>query len=228
MSNKLLEYKGPKSKKKVAICTPCFNGSMSSEMAGKMGMYLHKLGKNHPEIEVEWWIINRRFVHTARNEFVQSAIALKFDYIWWVDDDCVIPTEIDILPRLIEYDKDIVITPYFMRGGDHVCGILRCKGKLRHVSSYYNIGLDDLNKGLIEVDGGGTHCMLTKVDMYKELPQPYFALPEFGGTEDMYMCLKAREIGIKIYCDSDIEAGHIGYPPTITSQHCKEKVYGSN
>lgn len=210
-------------KTKVVICTPCFTGTMSSAMAGKLGMYLYKLGKFNPEIEVEWWIINRRFVHSARNQFVDAAMHFNFDYIWWVDDDCVIPDNTDLLPRLIAHNKDIVITPYFMRSDNHVCGILRCKDKLRCVADYYNLKLSDLNKGLIEVDGGGTHCMLTKVSMYKELPKPYFALPEFGGTEDMYMCLKARQVGIKIYCDSDIEAGHIGYPPMITSQQCREK-----
>ena len=207
-------------KTKVAICTPCFTSNMPSEMAGNMGVYLYKLGKNHPEIEIEWWIINRRFVHTARNEFVYGAMEAGMDYIWWVDDDCVIPQDVDILPKLISHDKDIVITPYFMRGGDHVVGVLKCEGKLRTVADYRNLRKDELNKGLIEVDGGGTHCMLTKVSMFKELPKPYFALPEFGGTEDMYMCLKARQAGIKIYCDSDIEAGHIGYAPTITSKDC--------
>jgi len=196
---------------------------MPSEMAGKMGVYLYKLGRNHPDLEIEWWIINRRFVHTARNEFVNAAQQLKMDYVWWVDDDCVIPTDVDLLPRLIAHDKDIVITPYFMRGGDHVCGVLRCDGKLRVVEDYRNLTLSELNKGLIEVDGGGTHCMLTKVSMYNTLPKPYFALPEFGGTEDMYMCLKARQVGIQIYCDSDVEAGHIGYAPTITSEYCKAK-----
>jgi len=210
------------SNKKVAICTPSFTGALDAEMAGRMGMYLHRLGKNHPEIQPEWWLAKRMFVHFARNRFVENAIRLEMDYIWWVDDDCILDPSIDILPRLIDYDKDIVVTPYYLRKPPHVPGVLRAK-ELRDPSSYYNLKLSDLNHGLIEIDGGGTHCMLTKVSMFKEMPKPYFALPEFGGTEDMYMCLKAREMGRKIYCDSDIEVGHVGYPPVITSADCPGK-----
>lgn len=202
---------------KVIIGTPCFTCSMPAEVAGKIGMYLYQTGKKHPEIDIEWCIVQRCFVHTARNQIVQHAIEINADYIWWVDDDCILDGSVDILPRLIAHNKDIVITPYFIRKPPHVPGVLRAKN-LQDPNSYWNLTLDDLHKGLIEVDGGGTHCMLTKVSMFKEMPLPYFALPEYGGTEDMYMCLKAREMGVKIYCDSDIEVGHVGYPKIITSK----------
>lgn len=202
---------------KVMIATPCYTGNVDVEMAGRMGMYLFNLSRTNPEITVEWHIIRRTFIHTARNSFVREAIKNDFDYIWWVDDDCLIPVNNNILPRLISHDKDIVVTPYFLRRPPFKPGVLRASDFRDH-RTYQNLEIEDLNKGLIEVDGGGTHCMLTKVSMFKKLPLPYFALPEYGGTEDMYMCLKAKECGFKVFCDSDIEAGHIGYPLVITSK----------
>lgn len=201
---------------KIAIATPCYTGQLDAEVAGKIGMYLYNLGRKHPSLKLEWWIIRRSFIHTARNYFAEKAIQLGFDYIWWVDDDCLLPDNLDILPKLLSHDKDIVITPYFLRKAPHSPGVLRASD-FRRPETYRNLRRDELHQGLIEVDGGGTHCMLTKVSLFKEMPRPYFALPEFGGTEDMYMCLKAKEMGRKVYCDSDIEAGHIGYPPVITS-----------
>ena len=190
-------------KTKVLVATPCYTGTMDAEVAGKIGAYLYKVGRNHPELDLEWLIIKRTFVHFARNRFVKLALAEGFDYIWWVDDDCVLPTDVDILPKLISADKDIVITPYYMRRPPYVPGVLRAVD-VNRPDTYYNLRKEDLNQGLIEVDGGGTHCMLNKVSMFKEMPEPYFALPEYGGTEDMYMCLKAKQIGASIFCDSDI------------------------
>lgn len=203
-------------KTKVMIATPCYTGNLDAGVAGRIGMHLYHLGKDYPELQIEWHIIRRTFIHTARNSFTQRAIDLGMDYIWWVDDDCELPDRKDLLPRLISFDKEVVIVPYFLRKKPHKCGVLRASDYRDH-TTYKNIDLSELNKGLIEVDGGGTHCMLTKVSMLKKLPYPWFALPEYGGTEDMYMCLKAKECGFKIYCDSDIEAGHVGYAPTITS-----------
>ncbi len=217
---------------KVVIGTPCYTGTMDVEAAGRMGMYLYKLGKTHPELDVEWHIVRRTFVHTARNNVVHYALdpEINADYIWWVDDDCIlnpkfvdgreVPKDFSLLPRLIAHDKDVVIVPYFLRQPPHACGVLRATDH-KDPSSYWNIKSAELNKGLIEVAGGGTHCMLLKTSMIKDWDLPWFALPEFGGTEDMYMCLKAKNRGYKIYCDSDIEVGHVGYAPVIGSKEMK-------
>jgi hypothetical protein len=62
-----------------------------------------------------------------------------------------------------------------------------------------------------------------------QVPFPWFVLAPMGGTEDMWFCLMSRHVGIKIYCDSDLEAAHIGYPEIITGEHGRvwSRKYGS-
>lgn len=211
---------------KVVIGTPCYTGNIDVEVAGRLGMYLHKLAKTHPEITVEWNIVRRSFVHSARNKITHSAIhRANADYIWWVDDDCLIPMPeecgYDILPKLMSHDKEIVVTPYYLRRPPYSPGVLRATDYLDPYT-YKNLSLEDMKQGLIEIDGGGTHCMLVKTSLMKEMPMPWFALCEMGGTEDMYMCLKAKKMGYKVWCDSDIEAGHMGYAPVITSDTLRQ------
>lgn len=136
-------------------------------------------------------------------------------------------------------------------------------------ASYRNLSvLYNLDRGLIEVDGGGTHCMLAKTEAFYDrrgevgginamppavqalidkfndefteedhanydhylgdLPdetttfyeenaagKPYFLMPK-RGTEDMYWCYRAKRKGVKVYCDTDTFAPHIGFAPVIT------------
>ena len=61
--------------------------------------------------------------------------------------------------------------------------------------------------------------------------KPYFMMPK-KGTEDMYWCYRALRKGIKIYCDTDEFAAHIGFPPVITkgfrTQAEKKKLFKNN
>lgn len=220
-----------KEQMKILIGTPNFTGNMESEVAVRMARCIMKWSKDH---EIHWDVVRRTFICRARSMIVSDAINIGADYLFWIDDDAIV-TE-DFLPRMLAHDKDVVIAPYPMRRPPYQCGVLKSKtGDFEDQSSYYNLDWDDdLKKGLVEVDGGGTHAMLTKVSVYGppspqemnleeykakfpgKVPYPWFVLAPFGGTEDMYFCLMARRCGVKIYCDTDLEAGHMGWPELLT------------
>ena len=215
-------------------------------------------------IDFNWTIIGRSFVHFARTQMCQVAVEGKFTHVLWLDDDAVIDPE--ILPRFIQHDKDVVIAPYAMRKMPHDIGVLKSDiGDYHNHGSYRNFDMSDMNKGLVEVDGGRTHCMLVKVSalmkrgetvddheipieleeeikllgdrgqmltrqilgdrnegamsFYEEdeIGIPYFVMPKVG-TEDMYWCYRAKRKGIRIWCDTDVFAGHMGFVPMITEQ----------
>lgn len=115
------------------------------------------------EINFNWTIIGRTFVQFARTQLCQVAADGGFTHLFFVDDDAVVPPE--ILPRFLKHDKDIVIAPYPMRRYPHAIGVLKAENWRDH-GTYRNLTFDDLNKGLVEVDGGGTHCMLINVDVF--------------------------------------------------------------
>lgn len=245
---------------RVLIGTPNYTNLLSSEVH-----------TNHVECAVAWtrwglkfnWtLVGRTFVHFARTQISQAAIAGEFTHILWLDDDAVADPE--ILPRFIEHDVDVVIAPYPMRRPGYEIGVLKStNGNFHDHASYRNLSLADLGQGMIEVDGGGTHCMLVKVecmlrkgsmDPALQLPEelrkllssldsdqqkmvdhyignmpteelslkeeddlgkPYFMMPK-SGTEDMYWCYRAKKKGVKIWCDTDVFADHIGFAPRIT------------
>tara|TARA_R110000824_G_scaffold227532_2_gene415335 strand:+ start:1812 stop:2717 length:906 start_codon:yes stop_codon:yes gene_type:complete len=213
-------------------------------------------------IDFNWTIVGRSFVHFARTQMCQVAVEGGFTHILWLDDDAVIDPE--FLPRFIKHDKEVVIAPYCMRKMPHEIGVLSSTvGDFHNHDSYENMTLGDMGQGVIEVDGGGTHCMLVKVstlvhkgegtdevtvpqelhDAFAKLsPEdallakqflgeppkgnrtfqeedkdglPYFVMPKTG-TEDMYWCYRAKRKGIKIWCDTDVFADHMGFTPVVT------------
>lgn len=217
---------------KIVIGTPNYTSNMDTDVAVNMARCIRSWSKKH---DIHWLVVKRTFVCKARMMIVQEAARLQADYVFWVDDDAIVNE--DLLDSLLKHKKDIVMTPYPMRKPPYNCGVLRSStGDIEDQTSYVNLDWDtDLRKGLVEVDGGGTHAMLTKMHVYgppsfegesleaykircpDTVPYPWFVLAPFGGTEDMYFCLMARRCGIKIYCDTDQESPHIGYPEIITS-----------
>lgn len=223
---------------KIVIGTPNFTGQMEAEFAVTMARCIRDWSKEH---EIHWLVLRRTFVCKARHMIVNGALQMGADYLFWVDDDAIINPE--LLNKLIAHDKDVVITPYPMRRPPYNCGVLTCGDKLEGVdedkldweSGWRNLEWKEMNQGLVEVDGGGTHAMLTRPKVYGppkkqgetfeeylkenpgQVPFPWFVLAPYGGTEDMYFCTKARIHRIKIFCDTDEEAGHVGYPQIITS-----------
>lgn len=193
----------------VLIATPNYTNLISSEAH-----------VNHIEcvskwtqwgIKFNWTIIGRTFVHFARTQACQAAVAGGFTHIFWVDDDATIDPE--ILPRFINHDVDVVISPYPMRRSPFQIGVLSSmfyrneqdpndtfmledgstppdyykhengkvyKRDFHEHAAYRNLGISDMDKGLISVDGGGTHAMLVKVSALTECR----GLKPPTGTED--------------------------------------------
>lgn len=225
---------------KIVIGTPNFVGHMESGVAVTMARCIRDWSRKY---DIHWLVLRRTFVCKARHMIADAAIKMGADYLFWVDDDAVVKPE--LLDKLVAHDKDIVITPYPMRRPPYNCGVLRCNADIEGIEEenvewtkgWTNLEWSEMNQGLVEVDGGGTHAMLTKTSIYgppkKEgetvkqymeanpgkVPFPWFVLAPYGGTEDMYFCTKGRIHGVKIYCDTDEEAGHLGYPQVVSSRN---------
>lgn len=229
---------------KVMIGTPNYTDMMSGMYASQMAHCCAEWSKKY---EVAWTVVRRTFICKARQQIALAARDWGADYLLWVDDDALINP--GVLDQMIAHDKEIVIAPYPLREAPHVCGVLRSStGNFEDQTKFVNLDWDkDMKQGLVEVDGGGTHCMLTKVSVYGEptgwgpdgsteqmtfedykkthpgqIPWPWFVLAPMGGTEDMYFCLMAKRVGLKVYCDTDIETGHIGFAPYITVEDARK------
>ena len=220
-------------------------------------------------LDFKWLTIGRTFVHFARTQICQVALLAGFTHIFWLDDDAIIDPE--MLPKFLNFEKEIVIAPYFMRRPPYECGVLKSTtGDFHDHASYRNLTTADLHQGLIEVDGGGTHAMLVDASVLRKkgtndgpescdpklkamidkmseadrlvidhhvgtLPdetltmeeedttgiRAFFVMPK-AGTEDMLFCYRAKRKGVRIWCDTDATAGHVGFAPVITEAFCAQ------
>lgn len=148
---------------KVLVATPNYQNVLSAEAHVN---HMECIGEwTKMGIKFNWTLVGRTFVHFARTQLCETALEGRFTHILWVDDDALIQPE--WLPKWIEADKDIILAPYPMRRPPHEIGALvSTTGDFHNHASYRNWTPDDLNQGIVEIDGGGTHCMLVKVDVF--------------------------------------------------------------
>jgi len=147
-------------------------------------------------------------IDLSRCDIVKHAIENKYDYILWVDSDTIIPK--NTLKRLMSHDKDIVsgVYSYKLIGGKNAVAKRFIPNE---VDAYEDIPLDEIRAkdNIFEVDGIGFGCVLTKMEIFNHIHDPWFVLTKNMG-EDIDFCRKAQNAGYKIYLDPKVLAGHIG------------------
>lgn len=151
-------------------------------------------------------------IDASRNLIVEHALEIGYDYILWIDSDMIIPK--NTLIQLLSHDKDIVsgvyaykLLPTAGQGRNAVAKRFKKDAK----DTYEDISLSEIRESerLMEIDGVGFGCVLTKVDVFKNIKKPWFRYtPNMG--EDIYFCRKAQKAGYKVYLDTSIRCGHIG------------------
>ena len=66
------------------------------------------------------------------------------------------------------------------------------------------------NHGAVEVDLVGTGVMLIRRTVFETMEAPWFVANErSGGDEDTNFCLRARDLGLRIMCNTSVPCGHI-------------------
>ena len=107
-------------------------------------------------------------IDASRNLIVEHALEIGYDYIMWVDSDMILPK--NTLTTLMSHDKDIAagVYAYKLIGAENAV-TKRFKDKAKDI--YEDIPLKEIteSKRLIEVDGVGFGCVLTKVDVFRRI-----------------------------------------------------------
>lgn len=194
--------------KKVMVAVPCMDMMHSLTAKSLCGLRV-------PEGTRYQFAIGS-LVYDARNQITEEAIKDGCGRILWIDSDMIF--DADLLERL-SADMDST-------GADMVCALCvtreppivpvileqleaeEADGAVRIRHRQY---LDYPPDSLFPVAGCGFGAVLVSVGICQKLMKtglPFSPLPGLG--EDLSFCLKARERGAKIYCDSAIKVGHIG------------------
>lgn len=167
---------------------------------------------NKPE-GTEVAIASCSLIYEARHTLAKKAIDDGFDRVMWLDSDMVF--EPDLLNRLsadLDQGLDFVTAVYFSRKNPinpivyEVCHPTPLKGggTFPTVESF-----QEIPDGLFEIEGCGFGAAMMTTDLIRRvLPLPFYPMDRYG--EDLSFCRKAREVGVKLYCDGRIKLGHIG------------------
>ena len=93
-----------------------------------------------------------------------------------------------------------------------------------HADAFLDYPRDDI----FQIEGCGFGCVMLTVDLLRRV-QERFGLPfapAGGFGEDLSFCLRARELGAEIWCDSTIKLGHVG--TAVYDEDSYRAVSGSN
>lgn len=172
-------------------------------------------------------MLGRMLVAYSREKFAELAVDSHFDYIFYIDDDHVWPA--NLFQRLEKHLEkyDIVAPLCVQRQEPYNPVIYKSKfTKQDDGKTYYeNEFMLDWKKGdLVEPDTIGFGCAIIKVDLLRKIKKPwFFSMSPIG--EDLFFCLKAKEVGAKIVVDTSVEAPHLeeGKPVSYADyERCKK------
>ena len=157
-------------------------------------------------------------IQMARNQVFDYALDQGYDYLVQLDDDARFPA--DTIRRLLAHGKDVVCALAYQR-------------KPPHLACVFEVGEDGMlgtalegieRTGLRRVDVSGFHvsCVSTSVvkrmrDGVKEgekivVPGTRHYHGGFDNKvgEDFAGCLNMKKVGVQVWVDTDLIAGHIG------------------
>ena len=167
-------------------------------------------------------------VYDSRNGLARKAICERFDRVRWVDSDMRFsPGLFRKLSDDIDEGRDFVSGLYFTRKPPYKPVIFKKAGyeQINNgvkpiAETYYEYPKDSVFE--VEAAGFGGVMMNTSLlaEVEKNFGLPFSPIMGFG--EDISFCLRVKELGKKMYCDSSVKMGHVGQF-VYDEDSCKEK-----
>lgn len=152
-------------------------------------------------------------VYNARNNLARQAIKAEADWVLWLDSDMVFGP--DLLQRMLkvctENDIDFLTALCFRRKPPYTPCLFDRLDKVEKGASY--TALLSVPEGRFQVGGCGFAGVLMSTDVLISVSAKFNGRmfdPMDGFGEDVAFCWRARQCGYDIWCDSDIEMGHVG------------------
>lgn len=170
----------------------------------------------HLRIEALTWIRSHKFpTDVARNEICAGVLEGGHDYLLFLDADMVHPPE--LVERLLFIEQPVVTARYHIKKPPFVaCAFMEDPLDPRpHIYRTVHFG-----RGVFEVHACGAGALLIHRRVlerihdchghnwfrYQRAADPPF---DFTVSEDMWFCEQARALGFSIWCDWELECGHL-------------------
>ena len=169
-----------------------------------------------PVGEVEFSLTESSLIYDARNHLAEKAVKEGFDRILWLDSDMIFSP--DLMQRLserLDTGLDFVSGLYFKRREPiqpvifKSCGAYEKDGQTTAFAEIYK----DYPEGIFEIAACGFGVVMMTTALVQEVTErfglPFSPILGFG--EDLSFCCKVSRLGKKMFCDSSIKMGHVGY-----------------
>lgn len=166
--------------------------------------------------EMQYTFAQSSLIYDARNTLCSLAIDEGFDRVLWLDSDMTFPAE--TLFRLGEHlaaGKDMVSGLYFTRKPPIrpvIFEKLWTDQEHGFISGHADFFADYPDGEVFPIEACGFGCCMTSVDLLRRIRdqygQPFSPVAGFG--EDLSFCLRVRDSGTQIWCDSSVKCGHVG------------------
>ena len=184
--------------------------------------FAHSLATLNKAGEVQVAFTIGSLIYTARNDFAKATITNNADALLFFDSDMIFPADtLEKMVKHIEAGKEIVTGMYFKRRPPFSPVLYKSLGYREETDETYFEDLIELPDGKdpFEVAGCGMGCcMISKsvlLDVVLNYQTWFNPIHNFG--EDLAFCVRARDLGHKIWCDPTISCGHVGQL-TITEE----------
>lgn len=152
-------------------------------------------------------------VYNARNNLARQAIKAEADWVLWLDSDMVF--EPNLLQKMLsvctENNIDFLTALCFRRKPPYTPCLFDRLDRVDNGASY--TALMSVPDGRFQVGGCGFAGVLLSTDVLMSVASKFNGRmfdPFEGFGEDVAFCWRARQCGYEIWCDSDIEMGHVG------------------
>ena len=176
----------------------------------------------YPEgIKFQFYIytIGRILTPLAREHLSDQALEMDMDYIFMIDDDMIVPS--NLFESLYNHDVDIVAPLAFGRNHPHPPVIYEIQEGYDTVEKkhyFINYPLKTYPKDtFVECDAVGFGAVLIKCDVLRKMKKPWF-MSTCGTGEDIYFCNKAKKVGARVFVDTSVKLGHLGNRKVIDEQ----------
>jgi hypothetical protein len=147
-------------------------------------------------------------IGNQREKLARCALDASATHILWLDSDMVFPR--NICEILLGHNLDAVACNYSTRG-------LPLKAVAYTDLQDWTSCISRESTGLVQIDGIGMGCVLTRTEIFYDLPKPWFPITydhtvdDYLG-EDMNFWMNVTDHGYKIFVDADTSRHvfHIG------------------
>lgn len=165
----------------------------------------------------EFFISAASLVYDARNQLAKMAIDKGFDRVLWLDSDMLFDP--DLIARLnarIDEGAEYV-SAFYIRRKPPFHPVIYKELTIEKIGEREYLPkaeayLDYPQDSYFEIAASGFGAVMMTTEVIRRIAErfglPFSPILGFG--EDLSFCKRAGELGIKMYCDSNIKLGHIG------------------